>query len=134
MPCYTYMYYQARGKHLKESKPSAWWKEVKKLSSLSPGFVSRDSISKPLQQLYGTPDETSLANIIKLTRPFFRQFLVSLLYRLITSAISPKTWPVIQSLLYTKKKTTQINICVQNPSPPSYRRYIAEEFVIDIVT
>lgn len=57
-------YYQAKVEHLKDSKPSVWWREVKKLSCLSSAFVARDSISKPLQQIYATSDESSLANII----------------------------------------------------------------------
>ena len=48
--------------HLRECKPSVWWKEVKKLSGMSPASETRDNTSKLLQHLGFSPGV--LANYI----------------------------------------------------------------------
>lgn len=55
-------YYEAKVSHLRECKPSVWWKEVKKLSSMSPASETRDDTSKLLQHLCFSPGD--LANYI----------------------------------------------------------------------
>ncbi|PFX22641.1 RNA-directed DNA polymerase from mobile element jockey [Stylophora pistillata] len=55
-------YYEAKVSHLRECKPSVWWKEVKKLSSMSPASETRDDTSKLLQHLGFSPGD--LANYI----------------------------------------------------------------------
>lgn len=57
-------YFQAKGEHLKECKPSAWWTEVKKLSGSSPAFTERSYVTTSLQHLYGPTDNVNLPNII----------------------------------------------------------------------
>ena len=42
-------YCEAKVSHLRESKPSVWWNEVKKLSGMSSASETRDGISKLLQ-------------------------------------------------------------------------------------
>ena len=39
-------YYEAKVSHLRECKPSVWWKEVKKLSGMSPASETCDGTSK----------------------------------------------------------------------------------------
>ena len=54
--------------YLKNSKPSIWWRELKKLSGLSPAVGSSDKVSKSLQQIYGISDQLhGLANIVNET-------------------------------------------------------------------
>ena len=53
-------YYDATVSHLKECKPSAWWKEVKKLSSMTSASYDGDYIMKSLQNI----DGVDLANVI----------------------------------------------------------------------
>ena len=55
-------YYEAKVSHLRECKPSVWWKEVKKLSGMSPASETRDNTSKLLQHLGFSPG--ALANYI----------------------------------------------------------------------
>ena len=55
-------YYEAKVSHLRECKPSVWWKEVKKLSSMSPASETWDDNSKLLQHLGFSPGD--LANYI----------------------------------------------------------------------
>ena len=50
-------YYEAKVSHLKECKPSVWWKEVKELSGMTPAFETRDDTSKLLQRLNITPGD-----------------------------------------------------------------------------
>ena len=57
-------YYQSKVQQLKNSKPSIWWREVKKLSGLSFVAGTRDKVSTSLEQLYGISDKWSLANIV----------------------------------------------------------------------
>lgn len=55
-------YYEAKVSHLRECKPSVWWKEVKKLSGMSPASETRNDTSKLLQHLGFSPGD--LANYI----------------------------------------------------------------------
>jgi len=55
-------YYEAKVSHLRENKPSAWWKEVKKLSGMSSASETRDDTSILLQHLNFSPGD--LANYI----------------------------------------------------------------------
>ena len=55
-------YYEAKVSHLRECKPSVWWKEVKKLSGMSPASETRANTSKLLQHLGFSPGV--LANYI----------------------------------------------------------------------
>ena len=55
-------YYEAKVSHLRECKPSVWWKEVKKLSGMSPASETRNNTSKLLQHLGFSPG--ALANYI----------------------------------------------------------------------
>jgi len=55
-------YYEAKVSHLREWKPPVWWKEVKKLSGMSPASETRDDTSKLLQHLGFSPGD--LANHI----------------------------------------------------------------------
>lgn len=57
-------YYEAKVAHLKECKPSGWWKEVKKLSGMSPASGGRGDIIKSLQHIDGAPNASDLANVI----------------------------------------------------------------------
>ncbi|XP_022808365.1 uncharacterized protein LOC111345348 [Stylophora pistillata] len=57
-------YFQAKVKHLKECRPSAWWDEIKKLSGSSPAFTKRSYVTKSLRHLYGPSDDIFLANTI----------------------------------------------------------------------
>ena len=57
-------YYQSKVQHLKNTKPSIWWREVKKLSGMSPVAGTRDKVSTSLEQLYGISDKSTLANIV----------------------------------------------------------------------
>ena len=62
--CRAKYFIQAKVEHLKESKPSAWWNEIKKLSGCSPAATERSYVTKSLQHLYGRSDDITLANII----------------------------------------------------------------------
>ncbi|XP_028405751.1 uncharacterized protein LOC114528321 [Dendronephthya gigantea] len=53
-------YYNTKIAHLKDCKPSLWWREVKKLSGLSSS--SKNDFTKLVQHLDGTSDQTDLAN------------------------------------------------------------------------
>ena len=55
-------YYEVKVSHLRECKPSVWWKGVKKLSGMSPASETRDDTSKLLQHLGFSPGD--LANYI----------------------------------------------------------------------
>ena len=58
-------YYDSRVKQLKESDPSGWWKEIKKLSGMS--AATRDSTRSIVQHIACNPDEstpTNIANVI----------------------------------------------------------------------
>lgn len=55
-------YYEAKVSHLRECKSSVWWKEVKKLSGLSPASETRANTNKLLQHLGFSPGV--LANYI----------------------------------------------------------------------
>ena len=55
-------YYKAKVSHLRECRPSVWWKEVKKLSGMSPASETRANTSKLLQHLGFSPGV--LANYI----------------------------------------------------------------------
>lgn len=57
-------YYEANVAHLKEYKPSGRWKEVKKLSGMSPASGGRDDIIKSLQHIDGAYNTSDLANVI----------------------------------------------------------------------
>ena len=60
-------YYHAKVQHLKESKPSLWWKEVKKLSGMTPTAGTRDDLVNLLQHLELNASSTDLANMINST-------------------------------------------------------------------
>ncbi|KAK2552410.1 hypothetical protein P5673_026492 [Acropora cervicornis] len=45
-------YFQVKVEHLKKCKPSAWWKEIKKLSGCSPASSERSYVMKSLQHLF----------------------------------------------------------------------------------
>ena len=58
-------YYDSRVKQLKESDPSGWWKEIKKLSGMS--AATRDSTLSIVQHIACNQDEstpTNIANVI----------------------------------------------------------------------
>ena len=57
-------YYEAKVAHLKECKPSMWWKEVKKLSGMSSASRGPDDFTKSLQHIDGASNKQGLANII----------------------------------------------------------------------
>ena len=57
-------YYEAKDGHLKDCKPSLWWKEVKKLSGMTPASEKRSNPTKHLQHLLGTPNMSELADTI----------------------------------------------------------------------
>ena len=59
-------YYEAKVKHLKECKASEWWKEVKKLSGMTPVYSSREQMFRSLENVDELSNVTSsdLANII----------------------------------------------------------------------
>ena len=57
-------YYDAKVSHLKECKPSAWWKEVKKLSGMTSASYGGDYIMKSLQNIDGVSSPLDLANVI----------------------------------------------------------------------
>ena len=56
-------YYEAKISHLKEGKPSLWWKEVKKLSITIPVSETLNNTTKLLQHL-GSQEKAELANTI----------------------------------------------------------------------
>ena len=53
-------YYEAKVSHLRECKPSVWWKKVKKLSGMSPASETRDDTSKLLQHLGFSPGDLAI--------------------------------------------------------------------------
>lgn len=57
-------YYEAKVQHLKDCKSSDWWKEVKKLSGMSPAHSSRDEVYRSLENLDEASTTSELANII----------------------------------------------------------------------
>ena len=57
-------YYEAKVAHLKDCKPSLWWKEVKKLSGMSSASGRRDGIIESLQHIDGVSNAEDLANAI----------------------------------------------------------------------
>ncbi len=57
-------YFDAKVSPLKECKPSAWWKEVKKLSSMTSVSYGGDYIMKSLQNIDGVSSPLDLANVI----------------------------------------------------------------------
>ena len=61
-------YYEAKVAHLKECKPSMWWKEVKKLSGISSASRGPDDFTKSLQHIDGASNKQDLANIIIVSR------------------------------------------------------------------
>ena len=62
--CRAKYFIQAKAEHLKESKPSSWWNEIKKLSGCFPASKERSYVTKSLQHLCGRSDDITLANII----------------------------------------------------------------------
>jgi hypothetical protein len=51
--------------YLKDCKPSSWWKEIKKLSGMSPVSGGRnDNILESLQHIDGVSNAKDLANVI----------------------------------------------------------------------
>ena len=59
-------YYEAKVKHLKDCKPSDWWKEVKKLSGMKSASRHGHEVYRSLEIVDGTTENvtTNLANII----------------------------------------------------------------------
>jgi hypothetical protein len=58
-------YYEAKVAYLKDCKPSSWWKEIKKLSGMSPVSGGRnDNILESLQHIDGVSNAKDLANVI----------------------------------------------------------------------
>ena len=55
---------QAKVSHLKDCKPSAWWKEVKKLSGMTSASDGGEYIMKSLQNVDGIFSPSDLANAI----------------------------------------------------------------------
>lgn len=57
-------YYEAKIAHLKECKPSVWWKEVKKLSGMSSASRHSDDFAKSLHHINASSNKQDLANTI----------------------------------------------------------------------
>ena len=61
-------YYDSKVSQLKECKPSAWWKEVKKLSGMSSAIRDSDELMRLLQHISEESlNASDLANLIKNT-------------------------------------------------------------------
>lgn len=57
-------YYESKVNHLKDCKPSLWWKEVKRLSGMSSVLGDRGDLVKSLQHIDGAASALDLANTI----------------------------------------------------------------------
>ena len=61
-------YYDSKVSQLKECKPSAWWKEVKKLSGMSSAIMDSDELMRLLQHISEESlNASDLANLINNT-------------------------------------------------------------------
>ena len=60
-------YYENNVAQLKQSKPSRWWSEVKKLSGMSSAINDTSSLVKSLQQLCKSSDNLKIANTVNAT-------------------------------------------------------------------
>lgn len=57
-------YYQSKVNHMKDCKPSLWWKEVKRLSGMSSALGDGVDLVKSLQHIDGATSALDLANTI----------------------------------------------------------------------
>ena len=57
-------YYESKVNHLKDCKPSVWWKEIKRLSSMSSAVKDRDELKQSLQLLNGYSSAPDLVKLI----------------------------------------------------------------------
>ena len=66
---YRAKYYEEKVKHLKDCKPSDWWKKVKKLSGMKSASSPGDAVYESLEIVDGTTENvtTNLANIINVS-------------------------------------------------------------------
>ena len=72
-------YYEASVQHLRQCKPSAWWKEVKRLSGMKSPCGKRDGIVEYLKQIDGAQAQQQKTCPICSTRRSYHQWVV--LYR-----------------------------------------------------
>ena len=59
---YRQRYYDSKVSQLKECKPSAWWKEVKKLSGMSSAVRDSDELMRSLQHVSEESLSTSIGS------------------------------------------------------------------------
>ena len=57
-------YYESKVNHLKDCKPSVWWKEIKRLSSMSSAVKDRDELKQSLQLVNGYSSAPDLVKLI----------------------------------------------------------------------
>ena len=57
-------YYESKVDHLKDCKPSVWWKEIKRLSSMSSAVKDREELKQSLQLLNGYSSAPDLVKLI----------------------------------------------------------------------
>ena len=57
-------YYESKVNHLKDFKPYAWWKEIKRLSGMSSAVKDRGELKRSLQLLDGYSSAPDLAKLI----------------------------------------------------------------------
>ena len=57
-------YYESKVNHLKDCKPSVWWKEIKRLSGMSWAVKDRGELKRSLQLLDGYSSAPDLAKLI----------------------------------------------------------------------
>ena len=57
-------YYESKVNHLKDCKPSVWWKEIKRLSGMSSAVKDRDEIKRSLQLVDRYSSAPDLAKLI----------------------------------------------------------------------
>ena len=57
-------YYESKVNHLKDCKPSVWWKEIKRLSGMSSAVKDRGELKRSLQLLDGYSSAPDLAKLI----------------------------------------------------------------------
>ena len=57
-------YYESKVNHLKDCKPSVWWKEIKRLSGMSSAVKDRGELKRSLQLVDGYSSAPDLAKLI----------------------------------------------------------------------
>ena len=57
-------YFESKVNHLKDCKPSVWWKEIKRLSSMSSAVKDQDELKQSLQLLNGYSSAPDLVKLI----------------------------------------------------------------------